>query len=81
MARPNARQRGGWTQQKLTPPTYQFNVHGKQCSYYDRIERLEAEHGFHSSHNQESLASLLFAFFDYWAWRHDYSNQVRFLPC
>lgn len=62
--------------QKLKPPTYQFNVHGKQCSYYDRIERLEAEHGFHSSHNQESLASLLFAFFDYWAWRHDYSNQV-----
>jgi DNA polymerase sigma len=28
------------------------------------------------SKNKDSLAHLLHAFFDYWAWRHDYSNQV-----
>ena len=30
----------------------------------------------YGSQNKDSLAHLLHAFFDYWAWRHDYSNQV-----
>jgi DNA polymerase sigma len=26
--------------------------------------------------NKETVADLLVAFFDYWAWRHDYNNMV-----
>jgi len=31
--------------------------------------------GFGSA-NKEGLAELVWSFFEYWAWRHDYNNSV-----
>lgn len=42
------------------------------CSYFDKVDDLT---GF-GSKNTESLAELVWAFFEYWAWRHDYNNSV-----
>ena len=42
------------------------------CSYYDKVEELKD----FGSNNKESLAELVWAFFEYWAWRHDYNNSV-----
>lgn len=48
------------------------NVDDVECAYYDKVENL---HGF-GSRNRESIAKLLWDFFDYWAYRHDYTNDV-----
>jgi len=42
------------------------------CDYFDDVESLS---GFGSA-NKESLAELVWSFFEYWAWRHDYNNSV-----
>lgn len=42
------------------------------CDYFDDVKSLE---GFGAA-NKESLAELVWAFFAYWAWRHDYNNSV-----
>ena len=42
------------------------------CDYYDDVEALQ---GFGAA-NAESLAELVWAFFEYWAWKHDYNNAV-----
>ena len=42
------------------------------CDYFDDIKSLE---GFGAA-NKEGLAELVWAFFGYWAWRHDYNNSV-----
>ncbi len=42
------------------------------CDYFDDVESLS---GFGSA-NKEGLAELVWSFFEYWAWRHDYNNSV-----
>lgn len=42
------------------------------CGYFDEVGELK---GF-GSNNKENLAELVWAFFEYWAWRHDYNNSV-----
>ena len=42
------------------------------CDFFDDVESLK---GFGAA-NKESLAELVWAFFEYWAWRHDYNNSV-----
>ena len=42
------------------------------CHYYDQIETLK---GFGAA-NTESLGQLVWSFFEYWAWNHDYNNSV-----
>lgn len=42
------------------------------CDYFDDTESLK---GFGAA-NKEGLAELVWAFFEYWAWRHDYNNSV-----
>ena len=42
------------------------------CDYYDDVEQLK---GFGSA-NKESLGELVWAFFEHWAWKHDYNNAV-----
>ncbi len=42
------------------------------CDYYDDVGALR---GFGAG-NGESLAELVWAFFEYWAWKHDYNNAV-----
>lgn len=52
--------------------TYSVTVDNIECAYFDKVEKL---YGF-GSHNGESLARLVWAFFNYWAYCHDYANDV-----
>ena len=52
--------------------TYSIIVDDIQCAYFDQVEKL---HGF-GSRNKETIAQLVWAFFNYWAYRHDYANAV-----
>ncbi len=42
------------------------------CDYFDDVDQLK---GFGSA-NTESLGELVWAFFEHWAWKHDYNNAV-----
>lgn len=42
------------------------------CDYHDAVEGLK---GF-GSDNKETLAELVWTFFEFWAWRHDFNNSV-----
>lgn len=52
--------------------TYAVTVDDIECAYFDRVENL-SDFG---AQNKESIANLIWAFFDYWAYRHDYANTV-----
>ncbi|XP_038979270.1 UTP:RNA uridylyltransferase 1-like [Phoenix dactylifera] len=52
--------------------TYAVTVDNVECAYFDQVEKL---HDF-SARNKESIARLLWAFFQYWAYHHDYTNDV-----
>ncbi|KXZ54605.1 hypothetical protein GPECTOR_4g670 [Gonium pectorale] len=58
--------------QARQPHTYDVTVGPWRCSYNDQLDELQ---DFGAS-NGESLAELLVAFFDHWAWRHDYNGAV-----
>uniref|UniRef100_A0A2P2KB61 JHL05D22.13 protein n=1 Tax=Rhizophora mucronata TaxID=61149 RepID=A0A2P2KB61_RHIMU len=53
-------------------PTYSVTVDEVECSYFDQVEQLN---GF-GSQNKETIAYLVYAFFNYWAYWHDYANDV-----
>ncbi|KAG1354768.1 putative UTP:RNA uridylyltransferase 1 [Cocos nucifera] len=52
--------------------TYTVTVDNVECAYFDQVEKL---HDF-GARNKESIARLLWAFFQYWAYHHDYTNDV-----
>ncbi|KAG8391727.1 hypothetical protein BUALT_Bualt01G0217200 [Buddleja alternifolia] len=52
--------------------TYFETVGNIECSYFDRVEKLRN----FGSRNGESIAQLVWAFFQYWAYCHDYANDV-----
>ncbi|CAN4125736.1 unnamed protein product [Withania somnifera] len=52
--------------------TYCVTVDHIECAYFDKVEKLYS----FGSHNGESLARLVWAFFNYWAYCHDYANDV-----
>ncbi|KAK8565875.1 hypothetical protein V6N13_020950 [Hibiscus sabdariffa] len=52
--------------------TYCVTVDDVECAYFDKVEKL----GNYGSSNQESVAELVWAFFNYWAYGHDYANSV-----
>ena len=52
--------------------TWRRTVGQWDCNYFDKVDELK---GF-GSNNKESIAELVWAFFEYWAWRHDYNNGV-----
>lgn len=52
--------------------TYKINVDNVECCYFDQVDKLE---GF-GARNGESIAQLVWAFFNYWAHSHDYANDV-----
>jgi DNA polymerase sigma len=54
------------------PPTFSRRVREWDCSFFDDAARLK---GF-GDENKEGLAALVWAFFEYWAWRHNYSGGV-----
>lgn len=53
-------------------PTYSVTVDDLECSFFDQVEKL----GNYGSRNKESIARLVWAFFSYWAYGHDYANNV-----
>ena len=55
----------------MRPITYSATIEGWLCEYFDQVDQLGR-----SETNRESLGQLLYAFFDYWAWRHEYTAKV-----
>jgi DNA polymerase sigma len=53
-------------------PTYTMVVDDTECTYFDEVHQL---HDF-GAENRESIAELLWAFFHYWAFQHDYRKDV-----
>ncbi|KAL0904883.1 hypothetical protein M5K25_027042 [Dendrobium thyrsiflorum] len=43
-----------------------------ECAYFDKVEKLKN----FGARNKESITQLLWAFFHYWAYWHDYTNDV-----
>lgn len=54
------------------PPTFSLQVGEWQASFFSNVDMLA---GFGVSNNQ-NLAELIWEFFEYWAWKHDYANGV-----
>lgn len=52
--------------------TYSVTVDDIEYSYFDQVERLRD----FGSHNKETIAQLVWAFFNYWAYGHDYASNV-----
>lgn len=52
--------------------TYQQIVDNIECAYFDQVEKLKT----FGSDNKESVARLVWGFFHYWAYCHDYANTV-----
>lgn len=52
--------------------TYSVTVENIECAFFDQIDKLQD----FGSHNKETIAELVWAFFNYWAYSHDYANTV-----
>ncbi|KAL2337418.1 hypothetical protein Fmac_011864 [Flemingia macrophylla] len=52
--------------------TYSVTVDDVNCAYFDQVETL----GDFGHHNRETIAQLVWGFFYYWAYGHDYANAV-----
>ena len=57
--------------QSMQPITYSATIEGWHCEYFDDVDKLRR-----GETNRENLGQLLYAFFDYWAWRHEYTAKV-----
>ncbi|KAJ3682633.1 hypothetical protein LUZ60_015206 [Juncus effusus] len=51
--------------------TYVTTVDNKEYGYYDQVENYRS-----GVWNGESIASLVWGFFHYWAYQHDYATDV-----
>lgn len=67
-----------FSDQYIPPPqetkivTYHEIVDNIECAYFDQVENLKN----FGSNNNESVARLVWGFFHYWAYCHDYANTV-----
>ncbi|KAE8722169.1 putative carboxylesterase 9-like [Hibiscus syriacus] len=52
--------------------TYSITVDNIECAYFDKVEQLSN----FGSPNKETVAQLVWGFFNYWAYGHDYANSV-----
>ncbi|XP_042504526.1 UTP:RNA uridylyltransferase 1-like isoform X2 [Macadamia integrifolia] len=52
--------------------TFTVTVDDIECAYLDKVDGL---FGF-GAQNKESIAQLIWGFFDYWSFRHDHANAV-----
>ncbi|XP_057792025.1 UTP:RNA uridylyltransferase 1 [Salvia miltiorrhiza] len=52
--------------------TYFVTVDDIECAYFDQVDKLQN----FGAQNGESIAQLVWAFFHYWAYCHDYANDV-----
>uniref|UniRef100_A0A7C8YU96 RNA uridylyltransferase n=1 Tax=Opuntia streptacantha TaxID=393608 RepID=A0A7C8YU96_OPUST len=53
-------------------PTYAVTIDDIKCAYFDQVDKLRD----FGSRNRENIAHLLWGFFNYWAYCHDYANSV-----
>lgn len=58
--------------QEEQPLTFNATIDGWQCQFCDRIEPYKQI----AARNTESIADLFWAFFEFWAWKHDYADGV-----
>ena len=54
------------------PPTVSVEVREWKAEFFDDVEALK---GF-GNENKQTLGELVWQFFEYWAWRHDYMSGV-----
>ncbi|XBJ08636.1 hypothetical protein VPH35_013894 [Triticum aestivum] len=52
--------------------TCYVTVDDNHYAYFDQVDKLSN----YGAHNNETLSSLLWAFFHYWAYQHDYTQDV-----
>ncbi|KAL9234410.1 hypothetical protein vseg_009285 [Gypsophila vaccaria] len=52
--------------------TYGVTVDHIECSFFDQVEKLRN----FGAQNKENIAQLMWGFFSYWAYSHDYANTV-----
>uniref|UniRef100_A0ACD5U6A8 Uncharacterized protein n=1 Tax=Avena sativa TaxID=4498 RepID=A0ACD5U6A8_AVESA len=52
--------------------TCNVTLDDNQCAYFDHVDKLKN----YGAHNKETVSSLLWAFFHYWAYQHDYMQDV-----
>lgn len=52
--------------------TYSVTIDNVECAFFDQVEKLRD----FGSRNRESISQLVWAFFHYWAYCHDYTNDV-----
>ncbi|XVE77011.1 hypothetical protein DITRI_Ditri13aG0027600 [Diplodiscus trichospermus] len=52
--------------------TFSVTVDSVVCAYFNRVEQLRD----FGSCNNETIAELVWGFFNYWAYGHDYANSV-----
>ncbi|KAE8788558.1 RNA uridylyltransferase 1-like [Hordeum vulgare] len=53
-------------------PTCYVTVDDNHYAYFDQVDKLNN----YGAHSNETLSSLLWAFFHYWAYQHDYTQDV-----
>ncbi|XP_073103053.1 uncharacterized protein [Elaeis guineensis] len=61
-----------WTSVQEMEATYVLTVDDTECAYFDQVAKLKN----FGAQNKESIAELLWAFFHYWAYHHDYTSDV-----
>lgn len=52
--------------------TYSVTVDDIECAYFDQVEKLRD----FGSRNKETIAQLVWSFFSYWAYGHNYASSV-----
>lgn len=52
--------------------TYTLTTDGTECAYFDNVHELKD----FGAENKDSIAELLWCFFHYWAFHHDYRHDV-----
>ncbi|GLT51890.1 hypothetical protein SLA2020_252650 [Shorea laevis] len=52
--------------------TYSVTVDDVECAFFDQVEKLRN----FGSYNKETIAQLVWAFFSYWAYGHNYASSV-----
>jgi DNA polymerase sigma len=52
--------------------TCNVTLDDNHCAYFDHVDKLKN----YGAHNKETVSSLLWAFFHYWAYQHDYMQDV-----
>ncbi|KAL6780665.1 PAP5 [Auxenochlorella protothecoides x Auxenochlorella symbiontica] len=57
---------------QLLPHTHTGSIQGWDVGYYDKVETLQD----FGNANTQTLAELVWDFFEYWAWGHDYRSTV-----